>query len=116
DNRVEVGPRESLRVDRIRTAAPVWLGGEARAGRFECEVQLRAHGEVYPATVTAEDGGLTARLHKPAYGVAAGQALVVYDPDRERGDAVLCSGTIASTGAEGPRPDSASVGEDVARV
>ncbi|WP_277605597.1 tRNA 2-thiouridine(34) synthase MnmA [Glycomyces sp. L485] len=95
DNRVEVGPREALRIDRIRTGAPVWLGGE-RTGTFEGEVQLRAHGEVYPATVTVEDGGLTARLGKPAFGVAAGQAMVVYDPDpdAELGDAVLASGTI----------------------
>ncbi|GAA2138519.1 tRNA-specific 2-thiouridylase [Glycomyces algeriensis] len=93
DNRVEVGPREALRVDRIRTGAPVWLADE-RTGPFEAEVQLRAHGEVYPATVTPEDGGLTAQLHKPAFGVAAGQALVVYDPDAAQGDAVLASGTI----------------------
>nr|WP_211234703.1 tRNA 2-thiouridine(34) synthase MnmA [Glycomyces arizonensis] len=98
DNRVEVGPREALRIDRIRTGAPVWLGPE-RTDAFECEVQLRAHGEVYPATVTADAGGLTAKLHKPAYGVAAGQALVVYDPDASDGDAVLCSGTIDATTA-----------------
>ncbi|WP_460497869.1 tRNA 2-thiouridine(34) synthase MnmA [Glycomyces tarimensis] len=97
DNRVEVGPREALRIGRIRTAAPVWLDGTERAGSFPCEVQLRAHGEVYPATVTVEDGGLTASLAKPAYGVAAGQALVVYGPDAELGDAVIASGTIEAT-------------------
>nr|WP_307788981.1 tRNA 2-thiouridine(34) synthase MnmA [Glycomyces salinus] len=96
DNRVEVGPRDALRVDRIRTAAPVWLD-EERTGPFEAEVQLRAHGQVHPATVAADADGLTARLHRPAYGVAAGQALVVYDPDAEAGDAVLASGTIDST-------------------
>ncbi|MEU6859610.1 tRNA 2-thiouridine(34) synthase MnmA [Glycomyces sp. NPDC046736] len=98
DNRVQVGPREALRVDRIQTGAPVWLAPE-RTGEFEAEVQLRAHGEVYPATVSAGEDGLTARLHKPAYGVAAGQALVVYDPESERGDAVLASGTIDATSA-----------------
>ncbi len=108
DNRVAVGPREALRIDRIRTGTPVWLGGEARPGPFECEVQLRAHGEVYPATVTADPEGLTARLHKPAHGVAAGQTLVVYEPDAE-GDAVLCSGTIDDTAAHAHA--SASTGE-----
>ncbi|WP_408611096.1 tRNA 2-thiouridine(34) synthase MnmA [Glycomyces xiaoerkulensis] len=96
DNRVEVGPREALQVEHIRTGEPVWLAPE-RTGPFEAEVQLRAHGEVYPATVTADEQGLAARLHRPAYGVAAGQALVVYDPDAEAGDAVLASGTIDAT-------------------
>nr|WP_219926753.1 tRNA 2-thiouridine(34) synthase MnmA [Glycomyces artemisiae] len=109
DNRVEVGPREALRVDRIRTGAPVWLAAE-RTGSFEAEIQLRAHGEVYPATVTVEDGGLTARLHKPAFGVAAGQALVVYDPDAAEGDAVLASGTIdASASSEAESLEAAGV-------
>nr|WP_211116700.1 tRNA 2-thiouridine(34) synthase MnmA [Glycomyces buryatensis] len=108
DNRVEVGPREALRVDRIHTGAPVWLGPE-RTEPFEAEVQLRAHGEVYPATVVPSPKGLRAELHQGAFGVAAGQALVVYDPDAaehndasagvgDRGDAVLCSGTIDATG------------------
>ncbi|SDE08149.1 tRNA-specific 2-thiouridylase [Glycomyces harbinensis] len=97
DNRVQVGPREALRVDRIRTGRPVWLAPE-RTGSFDAEVQLRAHGEVYPARVTADGDGLTARLRKPAFGVAAGQALVVYDPDAGDGDAVLASGTIEETG------------------
>nr|WP_255672862.1 tRNA 2-thiouridine(34) synthase MnmA [Glycomyces amatae] len=97
DNRVRVGPREALRVDRIRTGAPVWLAPE-RTGSFDAEVQLRAHGEVYPALVTADGHGLTARLRKPAFGVAAGQALVVYDPDAADGDAVLASGTIDEAG------------------
>ena len=57
-----------------------------------------AHGEVHPATVTADAEGLTARLHKPAYGVAAGQALVVYAPDAA-GDTVIASGTIDATEA-----------------
>jgi len=35
--------------------------------------------------------GITARLHEPQRGVAAGQALVMYD-----GDTVLGSATIAS--------------------
>lgn len=92
DNRVEVGPREALRIDRITTGAPVWLSPE-RTEPFRAQVQLRAHGSVLPATVTAEDGKLVATLDEPAYGVATGQTLVVYDPSEE-GDAVLASGTI----------------------
>jgi tRNA-specific 2-thiouridylase len=59
-------------------------------------VQLRAHGEVHPATVIpARDPAgdeLRIVLTESARGVAPGQAAVCYD-----GDAVLGSATIAST-------------------
>jgi len=58
---------------------------------FDCVVQLRAHGMTSPATVTVEDGTVRAQLHAPQRGVAAGQALVMYD-----GDLVLGSATITS--------------------
>ncbi|QSB06983.1 tRNA 2-thiouridine(34) synthase MnmA [Natronoglycomyces albus] len=96
DNTVTVGPKEALQVDTIHTKTPVWLDGQARTAAFDCEVQLRAHGEVYPAHVTPTDTGLTARLAKPAYGVAAGQALVVYQP-QDPDDVVIASGTITAT-------------------
>lgn len=107
DNTVTVGPKEALQVDTIHTATPVWLDGVPRTEPFECEVQLRAHGEVYPATVTPTDDGLTARLTKPAYGVAAGQALVVYQPE-STDDLVLASGTI--TASESPALEGAAAG------
>ncbi|GAB3686975.1 tRNA 2-thiouridine(34) synthase MnmA [Nocardiopsis oceani] len=96
ENTVTVGPRESLRVDEIVGVRPVWSGSEPLAEPTECHVQLRAHGEVYPATVvqrdTADGPELRVRLAEPAKGVAAGQAVVVYD-----GDSVLGSATISST-------------------
>jgi hypothetical protein len=46
--------------------------------------------------VTVADGVLTARLHRPASGVAAGQAIVAYRTDATRGDAVLGSATITA--------------------
>ena len=54
-------------------------------------MQLRAHGEVYPAAVLPGDD-LRIALTEPARGVARGQAAVFYD-----GDAVLGSATIAGT-------------------
>ncbi|MFV2195958.1 tRNA 2-thiouridine(34) synthase MnmA [Nocardiopsis sp. LOL_012] len=102
DNTVTVGPRASLRVDRITGVRPVWSGGAPPVEPVRCHVQLRAHGEVYPATVVQRDaeGGpeLHVELAEPASGVASGQAVVVYD-----GDTVLGSATIsASARAEGP--------------
>ncbi len=93
-NTVTVGPREELDVDEVRAERPVWTDGRLPTGSLECQVQLRAHGEVHSATVECVDGSLTARLHEPARGVAPGQAIVVYRPD-PGGDIVLGSATIS---------------------
>jgi tRNA-specific 2-thiouridylase len=93
---VTVGPAESLDVTVIETGRPVWTGCPAPAGPVRCAVQLRAHGEAYPATATpaaASDGALTITLDRPARGVAPGQAAVLYD-----GDLVLGSATITQAG------------------
>ncbi|AGL20511.1 tRNA-specific 2-thiouridylase MnmA [Actinoplanes sp. N902-109] len=91
-NTVTVGPREDLEVGTVTATRPIWHGAPTPA---ECDVQLRAHGEVVPATVTVDADGFTARLHTPARGVAAGQAIVAYQPD-PAGDIVLGSATITA--------------------
>jgi tRNA-specific 2-thiouridylase len=89
-NTVVVGPGELLDADEVIADRPLWTLGSAPGETFECQVQLRAHGQVSRATVDVHDG-ITARLHTAQRGVAAGQALVMYD-----GDTVLGSATIAS--------------------
>jgi tRNA-specific 2-thiouridylase len=92
---VTVGPADSLDVTEIRAERPVWTGCAPPTGPRDCLVQLRAHGEVHPATAipAAGPGGLLRIvLTEPARGVARGQAAVLYD-----GDAVLGSATIAAT-------------------
>jgi tRNA-specific 2-thiouridylase len=91
-NTVTVGPREDLAVSTVHADRPVWIA-DVPAGPIECDVQMRAHGEVVPAVVTASAGGLTAELRAPARGVAAGQAIVAYRPD-PAGDIVIGSATI----------------------
>lgn len=92
---VTVGARERLAVHSLRGTRPRWCGvvpsvldGPA------VSVQLRAHGEEHPATVRVTPGGgeLHVVLHRPAYGIAPGQAVVVYDGTR-----VVGSATIAAT-------------------
>ncbi|HEY8478425.1 MAG TPA: tRNA 2-thiouridine(34) synthase MnmA [Spirillospora sp.] len=90
-NTVTVGPREKLDVREITGERPVWLS-EARPGPFECEVQLRAHGEVHACTAEQDGDTLRIRLAEPARGVAPGQAAVLYEGDR-----VLASATISDT-------------------
>ncbi len=91
DNTVVVGPKRLLEADVVRAERAVWTSGVAPGQRVTCEVQLRAHGMTSPATVTVSEGSVTARLDVPQTGVAAGQALVIYD-----GDTVLGSATITA--------------------
>jgi tRNA-specific 2-thiouridylase len=91
DRTVRVGPQEALDVHVVTAEAPVWTSGP-RPLPLECEVQLRAHGQPHPCSVSAAaDGGWRVALATPARGVAAGQAAVLYD-----GDTVLGSATISS--------------------
>jgi tRNA-specific 2-thiouridylase len=91
DNTVVVGPRELLESDVVTAERAVWTSGAAPGEGFDCAVQLRAHGMTSPATVTVDGGTVTATLDVAQRGVAAGQALVMYD-----GDIVLGSATIAA--------------------
>jgi tRNA-specific 2-thiouridylase len=96
---VTVGPRESLDVQEILAERPVWSGSEPLREPRECLVQLRAHGEVHRATASLAGDMLHITLGRPAQGVAAGQAAVLYD-----GDTVLGSATISGTRARGQAP------------
>jgi tRNA-uridine 2-sulfurtransferase len=88
-NTVTVGPAEALGADQIEAERPVWSGCRPPEGPVECLVQLRAHGQVYPATAREDAGTLRISLNEAARGVARGQAAVLYD-----GDIVLGSATI----------------------
>ena len=92
-NTVAVGPKESLRVRTITGIRPSWTQG-ARSGSWRGLVQVRAHGEAMPATLTATTDRLEIELDRPGFGIAPGQAAVHYDGDR-----VVGSATIAATAA-----------------
>jgi tRNA-uridine 2-sulfurtransferase len=92
-NSVLVGPGDLLDVDEVVGVKPVWTHGQAPADERACAVQLRAHGLVSAATVRVHGGEVIAQLAQPQRGIAAGQAMVMYD-----GDAVLGSATITSVG------------------
>ncbi|MGE5537259.1 MAG: tRNA 2-thiouridine(34) synthase MnmA [Gemmatimonas sp.] len=91
--RVVVGPREALATATARVVGLNWLGdGEATPGRTVAgEVKIRSAQTPVAATVTFADGG-EARVAFAAaeFGVAPGQACVVYDGPR-----VLGGGFIA---------------------
>lgn len=90
---VRVGPREALAVRRLRCVRATWTVA-ARAGVWRADVQVRAHGEAMPATVTTTPDGWVVELDAPAHGVAPGQGAVAYD-----GDEVVGAATIDATEA-----------------
>ena len=92
---VAVGPAELLTVGELTADRPVWTSGEPPADRFGCLAQLRAHGAVSPASVTVRPAGITVALHEGQRGVAAGQAVVLYD-----GETVIGAATITETRSE----------------
>jgi tRNA-specific 2-thiouridylase len=90
-NTVTVGPVAALEMSTVYGERPLWTGPSP----VPAEVQLRAHGDVVPASVVVSGDRLVARLERPVRGVAAGQAIVAYQPD-PGGDIVLGSATISS--------------------
>lgn len=89
---VLVGPPRLLEVDVIRTAAPVWAGPAGELDRTYT-VQVRAHGEEVPASISQLDAdSMTLELERPIRGVAPGQAAVLYEGTR-----VVGSGTITGS-------------------
>jgi tRNA-specific 2-thiouridylase len=92
--RVVVGPRAALAVAALTIDEPNWLGNDVGTGR-EVMVKVRSMAAAVPARITRDAGGIFhIRFAQPEYGVAPGQAAVVYDCSR-----VLGGGWIASTEA-----------------
>ena len=85
-NAVVVGPRESL----ARTE--VTARGRLYADADRVEAKLRYRSPAVGARVESTAGGFRLVLDEPAYGVAAGQAAVLYD-----GDTVVGYGLITAS-------------------
>jgi tRNA-specific 2-thiouridylase len=84
--RIVVGPRRALAVEAMRVADWNWIGEEQR----EVGVKVRS---LAPAVPAVRQGDWL-RFRQPEYGVAPGQAAVVYDGTR-----LLGGGTIRETQA-----------------
>ena len=84
-NTVVVGPRASL------ARRDVSVRGRLYVPVGRADAKLRYRSPAVPAAVEETASGFRLRLDEPAYGVAPGQAAVLYD-----GDAVVGAGTIAS--------------------
>jgi tRNA-specific 2-thiouridylase len=85
-NTVVAGPRASLARTRVSAR------GRLFATVSEVTAKLRYRSPAVAATVEGTQTGFKLRLEEPAYGVARGQAAVLYD-----GDVVVGAGLVTST-------------------
>jgi tRNA-specific 2-thiouridylase len=85
-NTVVVGPRESLARRTIGVGR-----GRLYVDVERADAKLRYRSAAAPARVTARTSGFRLDLDRPAYGVAPGQAAVLYE-----GDAVVGAGLVSS--------------------
>ena len=88
-NTVVVGPRASLARTRVSARGRLF----APAGRVTAKLRYRS--PAVAATVEELANGFRLRLDEPAFGVARGQAAVLYD-----GDVVVGSGLVTSAGSD----------------
>jgi tRNA-uridine 2-sulfurtransferase len=74
-NTVVVGPREALARTSIEATGRLYVPVE------RVEAKLRYRSEAVPASVEEKTDGFRLELDEPAYGVAGGQAAVLYEDD-----------------------------------
>jgi tRNA-specific 2-thiouridylase len=84
-NAVVVGPRAALARTRVRARGRLYVDVE------RVEAKLRYRSPAVPATVAATARGFALELDEPAFGVAPGQAAVLYD-----GDVVVGCGIVTA--------------------
>ena len=91
---VVVGPEAALQITQLSGERYSWCGRAPKRPEefFDCEVQVRAHGDTVPAQAAVVEGELVIKLKEPLYGVAPGQTAVIY-----LGTRVLSQTTIDQT-------------------
>ncbi|HWC56327.1 MAG TPA: tRNA 2-thiouridine(34) synthase MnmA [Sphingomicrobium sp.] len=89
--RIVVGPRRALAVDAMRVADWNWIGESQR----EVSVKVRS---LAPAVAATKEGDCI-RFRQSEYGVAPGQAAVLYDGTRLLGGGSIAETVAASEGA-----------------
>ena len=87
-----VGPPTLLHVDQISGERARWCG-PALTEPTRALVQVRAHGEAVPARIEVDGNEVTALLDESLRGVAAGQAMVIYDGTRVIGSSTISRAT-----------------------
>ena len=89
NNRVVVGSREDLAISEIAGVDVKWCGPISPIGEHRGLAQVRAHGAPLPCHYRWDGQRLSAVLDQPLFGLAPGQALVIYEGDRAVGSATI---------------------------
>lgn len=89
NNRVVVGSREDLAITEISGVDVKWCGPVAAVGERLGLAQVRAHGAALPCTYRWDGQRLSATLDAPLFGLAPGQALVIYEDERAVASATI---------------------------
>ena len=90
-NTVVVGTHENLAVNTIIATPPIWCGATPEVNQeLRGFAQVRAHGSPLATSYKFDGQNLIANLDEPVFGLATGQALVIYDGDRVVGSATIC--------------------------
>jgi tRNA-uridine 2-sulfurtransferase len=99
--RVVVGPRAALARDQVVLSAVNWLGdGNAPAAPIKITAKMRSTQLPVAGTIQAgADGGAIVALDAPEFGIAPGQACVIYDGDRVLGGGWITRDRAASKAA-----------------
>ena len=88
---VVVGPEAALEVGLLAGSRYSWCGKapDNPSEFFDCEVQVRAHGDTVAARAAVVDNELVIRLQEPLFGVAPGQTAVLYLGTRVLGQTTI---------------------------
>lgn len=89
NNRVVVGSREDLAITEISGVDVKWCGPMPERGTHRGLAQVRAHGAALPCSYNWDGERLSAELDAPLFGLAPGQALVIYENERAVGSATI---------------------------
>jgi tRNA-specific 2-thiouridylase len=90
-NTVVVGTHEELAINTIIATPPTWCGPAPEINKeLRGFAQVRAHGAPLATNYKFDGTNLIANLDEPVFGLATGQALVIYENDRVVGSATIC--------------------------
>jgi tRNA-specific 2-thiouridylase len=90
-NTVVVGSHDALAVSTISATPPTWCGLIPEINKsLRGFAQVRAHGAPLACDYKFDGTNLIANLDEPVFGLATGQALVIYDGDRVVGSGTIC--------------------------
>jgi tRNA-specific 2-thiouridylase len=87
-NTVVVGPRASLARTRV------WVTGRLHREASRVEAKLRYRSPAVAATVAPVGNGFELHLDDPVYGVAPGQAAVLYEDDAVVGSGLITAASV----------------------